>query len=115
LVDTLQYLDNPLKDSDCSSESGFIKSLSQWRIMLISDCSTKKICVYSYHIWIWTKSPQQSYCDHKLTHSLHGAEPTLRSRQLCSCSRTFQYFMETEDSLPCSLWEFLISYLLLIP
>jgi hypothetical protein len=32
----------------------------------------------------------------------HGAEPFLRSRQLCSYSRTFQHFMESEDSLPCS-------------
>jgi hypothetical protein len=30
-----------------------------------------------------------------ITHSLtHGAEPFLRSRQLCSCSRTSQHFME---------------------
>jgi hypothetical protein len=28
--------------------------------------------------------------------------PFLRSRQLCSCSRTFQHFMELEGSLPCS-------------
>jgi hypothetical protein len=32
----------------------------------------------------------------------HGAEPFLRSRQLCSYSRTSQHFMETEGSLPCS-------------
>jgi hypothetical protein len=38
-----------------------------------------------------------------LTHSLtHGAEPFLRSRQLCSYSRTSQHFMEPERSLPCS-------------
>jgi hypothetical protein len=36
-------------------------------------------------------------------HSLtHGAEPFLRSRQLCSYSRTSQHFMEPESSLPCS-------------
>jgi hypothetical protein len=32
----------------------------------------------------------------------HGAEPFLRSRQLCSSSRTTQHFMEPEGSLPCS-------------
>jgi hypothetical protein len=32
----------------------------------------------------------------------HGAEPFLRSRQLCSYSRTSQHFMELEGSLPCS-------------
>jgi hypothetical protein len=38
-----------------------------------------------------------------LTHSLtHGAEPFLRSRQLCSYSRTSQYIMEPEGSLAYS-------------
>jgi hypothetical protein len=32
----------------------------------------------------------------------YGAEPFLRSRQLYSYSRTSQYFMEPEGSLPCS-------------
>jgi hypothetical protein len=32
----------------------------------------------------------------------YGAEPFLRSRQLCSHSRTFQHFMEPEGSVPCS-------------
>jgi hypothetical protein len=32
----------------------------------------------------------------------HGAEPSLRSCQLCSYSRTSQHFMETQVSLPCS-------------
>jgi hypothetical protein len=32
----------------------------------------------------------------------HEAEPFLRSRQLCSHSRTSQHFMEPEGSLPCS-------------
>jgi hypothetical protein len=37
-----------------------------------------------------------------LTHSpTHGAEPFLRSRQLCSYSRTSQHFIEPESSL---LW-----------
>jgi hypothetical protein len=32
----------------------------------------------------------------------HGAEPFLRSRQLCSHSRTSEHFMGPEGSLPCS-------------
>jgi hypothetical protein len=32
----------------------------------------------------------------------YGTEPFLRSRQLCSHSRTSQHFMEPEGSLPCS-------------
>jgi hypothetical protein len=32
----------------------------------------------------------------------HGAEPFLRSCQLCSHSRNSQHFMEPEGSLPCS-------------
>jgi hypothetical protein len=32
----------------------------------------------------------------------HGAEPFLKSCQLCSYSRTSQHFMEPEGSLPCS-------------
>jgi hypothetical protein len=32
----------------------------------------------------------------------HGAEPFLRSRQLCSYSRSSQHFIEPEVSLPCS-------------
>jgi hypothetical protein len=38
----------------------------------------------------------------KSTHQLHGAEAFLRSRQLCSYSRSSQNFMEPEGSLPCS-------------
>jgi hypothetical protein len=39
----------------------------------------------------------------KLVTSLtHGAEPFLRSRQLCRHSRTSQHFMEPEGSIPCS-------------
>jgi hypothetical protein len=38
-----------------------------------------------------------------VTHSLtNGAEPFLRSRQLCSYSKTSNHFMEHEGSLPCS-------------
>jgi hypothetical protein len=32
----------------------------------------------------------------------YGAEPFLRSRKLCSHSRTSQHFMEPEGSSPCS-------------
>jgi hypothetical protein len=33
----------------------------------------------------------------------YGAEPFLRSHQLCSHSRTSQHFKEAEGSSPCSL------------
>jgi hypothetical protein len=40
---------------------------------------------------------------HSFTRSLTDrAETFLRSRQLCSHTRTSQYFMEPESSLPCS-------------
>jgi hypothetical protein len=42
---------------------------------------------------------RHSYDWYSLT---HGAEPFLRSFQLCSYSRTSKHFMEPEDSLPCS-------------
>jgi hypothetical protein len=32
---------------------------------------------------------------------IHGAEPFLRNRQLCSYSITSQHFMEPEGSLTC--------------
>jgi hypothetical protein len=38
-----------------------------------------------------------------ITHSLtYGAEPFLKSCQMCSYSRTSQHFIEPEGSLPCS-------------
>jgi hypothetical protein len=40
------------------------------------------------------------FCMFTDTH--HGAEPFLRSRQLCTYSRTSQNFMEPEGSLLCS-------------
>jgi hypothetical protein len=47
--------------------------------------------------------PAYIYDEHSLTHSLtHGAEPFLRSCQLCSCSRTSQHFMEPGGSSPRS-------------
>jgi hypothetical protein len=36
------------------------------------------------------------------SHSLHGVEPFIRSRQSSRCSRTSQLFMEPNGSLPCS-------------
>jgi hypothetical protein len=49
-------------------------------------------------------SKVSGYClDNSLTHSLtYGAEPFLRSRQLCSYSRTSQHFMKPIGPLPCS-------------
>jgi hypothetical protein len=46
--------------------------------------------------WNWTVL---LHGDHSLT---HGAEPFLRSCQLCSHSRTSQRFMELKGSLPRS-------------
>jgi hypothetical protein len=58
----------------------------------------------------WTNCQSQSHIAtdgeilrSDIHHSLtHGAEPFLRSRQMCSYSRTSQHFMELEGSLPCS-------------
>jgi hypothetical protein len=46
--------------------------------------------------------PSKSFSIHYSVIRRHGSEPFLRSRQLCSYSRTSQHFMEPEDSLPCS-------------
>jgi hypothetical protein len=49
---------------------------------------------------IWTKEfLQLNLRTYLLT---YGAEPVLRSCQLCSHSRTSQHFMEPEGSLPCA-------------
>jgi hypothetical protein len=46
---------------------------------------------------------EQNYTIRLFTHSLtHGAEPFLRSCQLCRPSRTSQHFIEPEGSLPHS-------------
>jgi hypothetical protein len=46
---------------------------------------------------------KSSRVEHILSHSLtHGAEPFLRSCQLCSHSRNSQHFMEPKSSLSCS-------------
>jgi hypothetical protein len=37
-----------------------------------------------------------------MTSLTYAVEPFLRSRQLCSYSRTSQHFMEPKGSLPCS-------------
>jgi hypothetical protein len=46
--------------------------------------------------WRPQKAPLRPYL---LT---YGAEPFLRSRQMCSPSRTPQHFMELQGSIPCS-------------
>jgi hypothetical protein len=56
---------------------------------------------YSCHQGLWRPCELLLRC--KFTHSLtHGAEPFLRSRQLCSYSRTSQHFMELEGLLSYS-------------
>jgi hypothetical protein len=47
-------------------------------------------------------SPQHPVLKHSQYLLTHGTELFLRSRQLCSHSRTSQHFMEPEGSLPCS-------------
>jgi hypothetical protein len=41
---------------------------------------------------------------------IRGAKSFLRSRQLCSYSRTSHHFMEREGSLPCSLEPYISPY-----
>jgi hypothetical protein len=61
-------------------------------------------------VWIGHTVVVRSFVKHsaigisvKMLHLLtHGAELFLRSRQLCSHSRTSQHFMEPEVSIPCS-------------
>jgi hypothetical protein len=55
---------------------------------------TQLILAYSSNV------PNKYHNHHHHRH--HGAEPFLRSRQLCSYSRFSQHFMEPECSLPCS-------------
>jgi hypothetical protein len=45
---------------------------------------------------------RQDYEENVITSQLHGDEPFLKSRQLCSYSRISQHFMEPESSLMCS-------------
>jgi hypothetical protein len=45
---------------------------------------------------------QKTLISHVASLITHGAEPFLRSRQLCSYYRTFLQFMELGGSLPCS-------------
>jgi hypothetical protein len=51
---------------------------------------------------LWTHSGDVQHQHSTITNKLHGAEPFLKSHQLCSYSRTSQYLMEPEGSLPCS-------------
>jgi hypothetical protein len=58
-------------------------------------------------IVLYRNGPQGSAIFHcvavnNVAHSLtHGAEPFLRSNQLCSYSRNSHHFMESEGSLRC--------------
>jgi hypothetical protein len=62
---------------------------------------TDRSCVTNY-ITLMRRVDLKLINDNDKYHT-HGAEPFLRSRQLCSCSRTCQHFMEPEGSLSCSL------------
>jgi hypothetical protein len=61
----------------------------------------KNDCIGHAHLTTYRVFSMQA--DWILTHLLtHGAEPFLRSRQLCIHSRTSQHFMVPEGSIPCS-------------
>jgi hypothetical protein len=62
----------------------------------------------SFHVASTQCQDQQSFkttpciIEHNTSLITDGAEPFLRRCQLCSHSRTSQYFVEPEGSLPCS-------------
>jgi hypothetical protein len=58
--------------------------------ILVRGCSICRFCMTTY---------VHTYATYLLT---YGAEPFLRSHQLCSPSRTPQHFIELEGSIPCS-------------
>jgi hypothetical protein len=69
--------------------------------MISTPCQLQTLCKINWDRVLNTN------CEYTLTHSLthsltHGAEPFLRSSQLCSYSRTSQRFIEPEGLLSCS-------------
>jgi hypothetical protein len=68
------------------------------------------------HTIMLTEDQKQLYLQWYVIHwvgnlnQLHGAEPFLRNRQLCSYSRTSQQFMEPEGSIQCSQESFIFPY-----
>jgi hypothetical protein len=51
---------------------------------------------------VWRQAGLRALFSIPCLQNSHGAEPFLRSCQLCSHSRNSQHFMEHEGSLPCS-------------
>jgi hypothetical protein len=88
----------------------FVRTGSRWPpLQARSDCHLLFVDLfgcYTLRLWRWKQyiPPKHRWISTGLlTHSLtHGAEPFLRSCQLCSYSRISQHFMEPEGSLPCS-------------
>jgi hypothetical protein len=68
-----------------------------------SSLLTLSICHNAFSVSTSDKNTRTIEKIGSISHSVtHGAEPFLRSCQLCSHSRTSQYFMEPEGSLPRS-------------
>jgi hypothetical protein len=75
------------------------------KLQIVVTCCTKEsnksihqsnTSLYSLHTYLLTY-----ILTYLFTYLLtYGAEPSLRSRQLCSPSRTSQHFMEPEGSIP---------------
>jgi hypothetical protein len=66
---------------------------SSWLHML---CSAQTVFTF------WTTVLHLLWSRDMLTTFTHGAEPFLRSHQLCGYSGISQHFMEPDGSLPCS-------------
>jgi hypothetical protein len=91
---------------------GYTLSVILIRLSIRLESEQSKHSAHAGHGKLWTNIRPSSYIQtldravqdlHTARHSLtHGAEPFLRSCQLCSYSRNSQHFMEPEGSLPCS-------------
>jgi hypothetical protein len=78
----------------------------QRRVSTTQDHHQYRIVVLRSPRWLCARRvcylKQNGSYQSNLVYELDGAEPFLRSRQLCSCSRTSQHFMAPEGSLLCS-------------
>jgi hypothetical protein len=62
----------------------------------------KKITRLNSKKTYWTYKRVLNFCPKTFSYLFHGAEPFLRSRQLCTYTSASQHFMKFEGSLPCS-------------
>jgi hypothetical protein len=79
---------------DCSISNPFL----DFTPYFLHDNTLSSTTAFLHLFKFWTLSTVPCFI-YLLT---YGAEPFLRSCQLCSHSRTSQHFMEPEGSLPCS-------------